>query len=170
MTMEYLGNLGSMVGGMAIFVSLLYLAVETRVNTKAIRSAAHHSANISFADSGLEMAGNTDLCELMWRVMAAPDADEFTDQEWFRFTQVANQNFWRYQDFYDQYRYGAIEEELWVRRRGFARALLENPAWSAWWQDMVGSSFFSSAFINEIDTAPLGDIPYLSSLRRKGSG
>lgn len=115
MSMEYLGNLGSMVGGLAIFVSLLYLAVETRVNTKAIRSAAHHSANISFADSGLEMAGNEGLSELMWRVMSAGDADELTDQEWFRFTQVVIQNFWRYQDFYDQYRYGAIEEELWVR-------------------------------------------------------
>ena len=167
MTMEYLANLGSMIGGLAIFVSLLYLAVETRVNTKAIQSAAHHSANISFADMQLTLGANPELAEFMNKSMVSADFGEFTDHEKFRFSMLAGQVFWRNQDFYDQYRHGAIEKELWENRRIFARSLLERPLFQAWWQHQRGTRMYSSAFIEAIDTAPLTEKPYFDQFVRE---
>ena len=45
MTLSDLGNIGEMLGGVAVLVTLVYLALQIRQNTRTMRSAAHHSAN-----------------------------------------------------------------------------------------------------------------------------
>jgi hypothetical protein len=44
MTLQELGSLGEAVGGLAVIVSLVYLALQIRQNTVALRSASYHQA------------------------------------------------------------------------------------------------------------------------------
>lgn len=37
-----MGNLGDAVGGIGVIVTLLYLALQTRKNTRAVRAASFH--------------------------------------------------------------------------------------------------------------------------------
>lgn len=44
MTIQDLANIGEVVGGFGVVISLLYLAVQIRQNTRAIRSSSYHQA------------------------------------------------------------------------------------------------------------------------------
>ena len=145
MTMEYLGNLGSMIGGLAIFVSLLYLAVETRVNTKAIRSAAYHSAAESIADNSVHSIGDPEFRSLLLRSVSPDRLEEFSDDEQMQFSTLANVLFLRYEDVFVQYLQGAVPPELWENRRNFARSFLELPTWKAAWEVWKNSPMFMQA-------------------------
>ncbi len=44
MTIQDLANLGETIGGFGVVISLLYLAVQIRQNTRAVRSSSYHQA------------------------------------------------------------------------------------------------------------------------------
>jgi hypothetical protein len=48
MTIENLGNIGEFVAAIATLITLAYLAVQIRQNTRAVRAASHHSVTDSF--------------------------------------------------------------------------------------------------------------------------
>jgi hypothetical protein len=161
MTIEYLGNLGSMIGGLAIFVSLLYLAVETRVNTKAIRSAAYHSAAESIADNSVHSIGDPEFRSLLLRSVSLDRVEEFSADEQMQFSTLANVLFLRYEDVFVQYLQGAVPPELWENRRKFARSFLELPTWKAAWEVWKNSPMFMQAFIEEIESSEVVPNAYL---------
>ena len=78
MTIQELGAAGELIGGIAVIITLIYLSVQIRQNTKAVRSSAlETSASRSMEISKL-VAGNDELAPI---VMAAftgkDDLDEF---------------------------------------------------------------------------------------------
>ena len=44
MTLQDLGNMSQFIGGIAIVISLVYLAIQVRQNTRVHSSAAYHQA------------------------------------------------------------------------------------------------------------------------------
>jgi len=44
MDIAFLANIGEAIGGLGVVVSLLYLAVQIRQNTRAVRSSSYHQA------------------------------------------------------------------------------------------------------------------------------
>ena len=44
MTLSDLGSIGELIGGVAVVVSLIYVALQIRQNTRAIRASSHQSA------------------------------------------------------------------------------------------------------------------------------
>ena len=61
MTLQDLGNIGEFVAAVAVFVSLLYLAIQIRQNTKSVRTSTYqavldssHRVNELFADPRTE--------------------------------------------------------------------------------------------------------------------
>jgi hypothetical protein len=67
MTIETLGNLGDFVGGLAVIASLLYLAVQIRQNTRAIRSSSYHQAAEQTWNYCLAIAQDGSLAEILAR-------------------------------------------------------------------------------------------------------
>ena len=67
MTIETLGSLGDFLGGLAVIASLLYLAVQIRQNTKAIRSSSYHQAAEQTWNYCLAVAGDASLAEILAR-------------------------------------------------------------------------------------------------------
>ncbi len=160
MTMEYMGNLGSMIGGLAIFVSLLYLAVETRVNTKAIRSAAYHSSAVSMADS-TTLTTDPEIGGVFVKSLQPDRIEDFSPVEQMQFFSLASQLFLRYEDIYVQFGQGAVPEDLWEMRRRFGRSLLEFPMWKSAWNVFKNSPAFIPAFVEEIEAAKLVPNAYI---------
>lgn len=67
MDLETLGNVGDFVGGLAVIVSLLYLAVQIRQNTRAVRSSSYHQAAEQTWNYCLAIAQDGSLAELLAR-------------------------------------------------------------------------------------------------------
>jgi len=67
MNVETLGNLGDFLGGLAVIASLLYLAVQIRQNTRAVRSSSYHQAAEQTWNYCLAVAGDASLAEILAR-------------------------------------------------------------------------------------------------------
>jgi hypothetical protein len=67
MSFEVLGNVGDFIGGFAVIVSLLYLALQIRQNTRAIRSSSYHQAAEQTWNYCLAVAQDGSLAELLHR-------------------------------------------------------------------------------------------------------
>ena len=65
MSLEDLGNLGEALGGLAVLVTLVYLAIQTRENTKALRAATFQQVVDSFADISGSLSHDRELTEIV---------------------------------------------------------------------------------------------------------
>jgi hypothetical protein len=65
MDLEAFGSIGDFVGGIGVIVSLLYLAVQIRQNTKAVRSSSYHQAAEQTWNYCLVVAQDATLAELL---------------------------------------------------------------------------------------------------------
>ena len=83
MTLEQLGNVGEVIAALATTLTLLYLAVQIRQNSKALRAssiAAYMQAQERVSTS---LAENKELCELHFKGMQTPEL--LTESERRRF-------------------------------------------------------------------------------------
>ena len=53
MTLTQLANIGEFVGGVAVLVTLVYLAVQVRANSRALQSAAAWNSETLFGQANL---------------------------------------------------------------------------------------------------------------------
>lgn len=73
MTLEDLGNIGEFVGAIGVVASLIYLALQTRQNTRAVRVASFHQISESVSALSLAVFQDADLVSLMERVRSEPE-------------------------------------------------------------------------------------------------
>jgi hypothetical protein len=72
-TLEYWALMAEIAGAIAIVVSVIYLGVQIRANTKVLRSQAHYNA-LSLAQRPFEMAiSDQDLADLIETSYASPE-------------------------------------------------------------------------------------------------
>ena len=109
MTLSDLAALGSFVSGVAVLVSLIYLATQVRQATK------HTRAQISQAivDRRVEIQMHQASDELSEIVMRGRRGDEtMTALEVTRFMSWARSQFWDAEDTFLQYREGMLRQEM----------------------------------------------------------
>jgi hypothetical protein len=71
-TLEYWALIAEIAGAIAIVVSVIYLGVQIRANTKVLRSQAHYNA-LSLAQRPFEMAiADQNLADLIERPTRRP--------------------------------------------------------------------------------------------------
>ena len=67
MDIQTFGNIGDFVGGLGVIASLIYLAVQIRQNTRAVRSSSYHQAAEQTWNYCLALAQDGSLAELIAR-------------------------------------------------------------------------------------------------------
>ena len=65
MTLEDLGNLGEFVGALGVVVSLVYLAIQIRQNTSAVRTSTFHEA-IRDQSNGIDQLNSDPELNRIW--------------------------------------------------------------------------------------------------------
>lgn len=96
MDLTQLANLGEFIGGVAVLVTLVYLAVQVRQNTASTRAAARQQMSESSSDQLWQWA-SSDVLELMQRAdVDGLDALSLAEQERFifAFRAVLNGDLW----------------------------------------------------------------------------
>ena len=63
--LETLANLGEFIGAIGVIVSIGYLAIQIRQNTKAVRSSSYHQAAEQTWSSCLAMSQSADLAAII---------------------------------------------------------------------------------------------------------
>ena len=149
---QLLGNYGEFVGAIAIVVTLIYLAMQLRQNTRAIQSSERaYRSNLEVATNGRffdfrrDIYSNPELRSIWIRGLFDPDL--LTHNEWYSFTQFFVQFLL---SIGEQFR---IEPDLLVSRREVHTAIFSDlfryPGGRRAWMGTGYDEEFT-AFVNEI--------------------
>ncbi len=147
MTLQDLGNLGELVAAIATVLTLGYLAIQLRQNTRALRSQTFQQSSMDMSLTANAISSDGELAEIV--VKASNGIGVLSPEERVRF------HFWmlvairRFEAIYVQGVYGSIDP---IRIEGFERSiitLLSSGGPLEWWES--SKSAFSSDFVKYAD-------------------
>ena len=95
MTIQDLGNIGEFFGGLLVVVSLFYLAMQIRQNTRSLRAAAHQEAVRGANEWSSLLVQDSDLNRLLFQ--GCRDHSSLTSEELNQFTHllfIFLRNYW----------------------------------------------------------------------------
>lgn len=156
--LDDLGNIGDFIGGIAVVVTLLYLAYQVGQNTKSTHSASYQSIVSSMTTFSRELAFESERSELFRKGMLQPD--ELTDSERTRFYLLMTSYFRSFENIHFQYSSKAIPEDVWEGWAHRIASSLKNPGCMLWWEkdQRVYSGRFR-AYIND-EVMPMDVEPF----------
>ncbi len=154
MSIQDWGAVGEIVGGIAVVISLVYVALQLRTNTKTLKANAAWDSEVTYANANLDVARDPDYALLFNRASRAESKpEEFTDTEAAQLyfgvrsaLQIAQAQWWLW-------RSGILPNELWDYRRRWARLFVEAPVLNPIWQAELEQHIFSEQFVQDILTA-----------------
>jgi hypothetical protein len=110
-TLNELGNLGEFISGLAVVITLVYLALQIRHNTRAVRSSMHQDMNESTLRIAESLSDNENVGRIVLK--ADEDYDSLTSVERIRFDAYAERVFGNFESVFYSYRNSMIEQDLW---------------------------------------------------------
>jgi len=149
MNWDAIGAVGEILGAIAVFVSLVYLAIQTKNNTKALRSSAFHQVRESFSEVSLSMVEDTSLALLVNRAIS--NDPSLNEEEIIRYNYFLTTFFRRGESAYFQSSEGTLQMETWMGIKETIVVALRNDYGQAWIAE--SSSRFTKDYITEITKA-----------------
>ena len=147
MTLEDLGNIGEFVGAIAVVMSLLYLAIQIRQNTKTVRTSTYqsvlessHRVNEYLADPQRER---------LYR-MGRKDISHLTEDDRAQFGLLVGQIVGFYEGLFLQYQQGVIDDDFFLGRFNTFHRMICQPGLRVVWEER-GRDHFSRSFGERVD-------------------
>lgn len=128
MTLDDLGNIGELVGGLAVVISLLYLAVQIKHSSQISRFEAHRVLSNDMTSVFGNIAADPELYRI-WSVMTN-HPERATDDQRERFGMMLYQIF---TTFSDAERFGQLDKQLKFRYQRYLDGFLKFKAVQDWW-------------------------------------
>ena len=132
MTLQDLGNLGELIGAIAVVISFVFLAVQIRQNTKTVQTSTYQGV-LDSARSDTELILAHPHLERVYR-LGRRDFEQLTDDERPLFRMLVSQILLNHESIFLQHQRGVIDEDFWRGRREGLRALLSQPGVRQWWK------------------------------------
>lgn len=148
MTIQDLGSLGEFVAALATIVTLIYLAIQIRQNTRSVRLAAESEASHQIAGWTAQVVNNQELGRI-WDA-AATDPDSLTDDEKRVYLWYVVELILLYESVFNLFREGLVSESSWMPKAKFILVLLRNSWLENWWTSRIAP--LSEDYFNYIET------------------
>lgn len=143
-----IGAVGEILGAVAVFVSLLYLAFQVRHNTIAQQSSTHHQFVITQMSANQAISGSAEVCELIDR--ANKDFAAISSAELIRLTYVFYDHLNQWQFAFDSQQKGLLDPDTWSKNnKGYTRVVETTPAFCEFW--LLHRDLLEGAFKTHID-------------------
>lgn len=150
MNWEAVGAIGELVGAAAVFVSLLYLAIQIRAQNRESRVSAMHDISVGFRDAVTRFA-TADMSEIL--VKANRDYSSLTDVEAQRLIILYGQLFRAWEEAYIQYEENRLDQRSWTAMLKYYTKLMGMPATQYAWK--LRKDYLDDDFAAFVDTQPL---------------
>lgn len=132
-TLQDLGSVGELVGAIATVATLIYLSIQIRANTYAVRSAAAQSVHEAFATWYRMLAADADLAQIAANGLRDYSSLSETDKARFVATFMAFLSC--SQDAFIKWREGSLSPELWSGWELVMMNLVIPPGGQEFWQE-----------------------------------
>ena len=133
-SLQGLAHIGEFIGGIAIIISLVYLAMQVSDSNRLLRSQAHYNALMLAQGPGAMMVQNPELSILVGRCQAGHD--DLSSAVLARCNQYALMeiNGWEY--LYYQHLDNSIPPQLWLGSDAYYRNEIQTKAgYAKFWKD-----------------------------------
>jgi hypothetical protein len=142
MSIQDLGSVGEFVGAIAVVVSLLYLAVQIRQNTRSMHASAVHQATTGASAFSMPVAESQEVARIFNTGLFQPE-QLTTAEDRIRWLVLIISQFRHYEDVYLQYKNGTVGVESWEAWLNGMRPFLGYPGFPVFWSAR-GDSFTAS--------------------------
>ncbi len=132
MTIAELGALGEFVASFGVLITLIYLAIQMRQNTKAVRLSTAHAVTEELQDMFSLLTSDEGLCDVF---IEAAQNEELSGVTRVRFNTFMSNVVRVYENAYLQNRDQAVNTDHWA---GIVRMMIDvtaMPAFASYWED-----------------------------------
>jgi hypothetical protein len=150
-----LGNIGDFIGGIAVVVSLIYLAFQIRRNTLSIQASTIQSATEASTEIMELMAREPDLLSLFHA--GTHDFEALSELDRLRFATVMGALLYRFENLVAQTERGLLPPGSWDGVVNRLRGTFALPGTLAWWER--GKHVFTTQLQNWVDQEVIGRKP-----------
>lgn len=131
MTLDDLGNIGEVISAIAVVVSLLYLGIQIRQNTRTVRSASFQELLNHIAQVNLRVGENPDISEL-YRLAGEREFEPGSNEE-LQYRAFAQTTLRHWAHAHIQYVEGTITQDQWNMLTTGLPHVASLPAFRAIW-------------------------------------
>jgi hypothetical protein len=149
--LDALGNIGDFLGGVGVVVTLLYLAVQIRQNTRSSRTESYQAAVSSVSDQTFNLWMNPESARVFQVGMF--DLEALSPFERNQFTGFMSAMVRNHENIHYQYVSGAIDQSLWLGWEWRIAMTFSLPGVQTWWIDQKKA--YSKEFQALIDNLEL---------------
>lgn len=149
-----LSAVANVLAAVAVMVTVAYLAIQIRENTRATRSQTYQLATSALAEMAAIVGSDTELARIFRVGMVTPeklDQDEFA-----QFGYLGISLFRRFENVFFQHQSGMIDEDFWIGHRDNILWFFHRPGMQAWWRDRKFA--FSKSFREFLDRSTPSEI------------
>ena len=132
MNWEALGAVGEIVGAVAVVLTLGYLAVQIRQNTRTVRASTHQATMRSWNEINVAFGSDPVAANLLLR--GSEDLAQLEHDERFQYTLLMRAVLGTYADAFLQFRERLISREVWSTSGGNIATILKGPGAREWWE------------------------------------
>ncbi len=132
MDLAVISTLAQVASALGVIVSLVYLAVQVRQNTRAVRNSTHHDLTLTRLDYIAMIVQSPELSRILR--LGAQDQANLNEEERHRFDLIMYYLFSAGENFYYQNRQGVLDPEQWDRWCGTLRYYFTQPGIRTWFE------------------------------------
>ena len=146
MNWEAVGAVGETAGAIGVIVTLIYLALQIRQNTRTSRLASFQASTEMLNSVSQAIATNSELSEIL---TALDDGRELSPNDYKKFSFLTLSLFRSWETAFYQRSEGLALKQSWERYEGSIRVQLSIPSVRDWWK--TGAFGFTEDFRVYID-------------------
>jgi hypothetical protein len=140
-------TIAGIISSLAVAVSLIYLGIQIRQNTKHTRAAIYQGRIGRISDQQIALA-DADIVAALIQGNGGVVTPETVKQ--FQFQRLVNAHFYGWQDTYFQYQHRLIDEDLFQQMRAAMSRALRQPGFRAEWASIRQPGTKFTEFVDEI--------------------
>lgn len=133
MALEQLQLISSIIGTIAVSLTVVYLAIQVKRSTKATYSQTYQFATQALGDMAAIVGESKEKSRIMSVGMADPS--QLDEDEYRQFAYLGISLFRRYENVFFQYSSGLIDEDFWTGHRENLLWFFHRPGTQVWWQE-----------------------------------
>ncbi|MEZ5572245.1 MAG: hypothetical protein R3E64_09490 [Halioglobus sp.] len=133
MNWEAIGSVGDAIGGVGVVLTLLYLAHQTRQNTRAVRAASFQQVADSLSDVSMTVVQDPSLVSLLMRVNS--DAASLSEEDTARYGYFLLATVRRIESLFFHAAQGTIESHSWYGTQQTLHFIFGKEIARQWWAE-----------------------------------
>jgi len=147
MTLSALSQIAEIIAAVGVIISLVFVGLQVRANTRATRSAAAHDAMSGTREFYMMLGGNEQASRVWHRALIAPET--ISPEERLQFVYAIHSAFLAFQTSYSMTEEGTLDPEIRDSITSVVFAVKDLPGFQRFWSER--RDFFKAGFREYVD-------------------